>query len=155
MRRPRQAVRGPRSRWTPVYQHGWVVGWSAVIGALLTGFDGVERRAGHGGGRDLVDFERGGEVGVDEADVDADEVDVQLSAGCVELGAQRGCRAGDSRVVDDELDVAEFPRDGRDPVGVGDVAGRRRRPTMPRSSATSRTSSGCWKATRLRAAARR
>jgi hypothetical protein len=37
----------------------------------LAGFDGVERRCGHGGGRDLVDLERGGEVGVDEAGVDA------------------------------------------------------------------------------------
>ena len=37
----------------------------------LAGFDGIERR---GGGRDLVEVECGGEVGVDEADVDADDV---------------------------------------------------------------------------------
>ena len=51
----------------------------------LPGLDGVERRAGDGGGRDLVDFEPGGEVGVDEADVDADEVGALV----LELNARR------------------------------------------------------------------
>ena len=40
----------------------------------LPGLDGVERGGGDGGRRDLVDVERGREVGVDEADVDADDV---------------------------------------------------------------------------------
>src|SRR5829696_2407361 len=40
----------------------------------LAGLDGVERGGGHGGRLDLVAVERGGEVRVDEADVDGDDV---------------------------------------------------------------------------------
>ena len=43
-------------------------------GLGLTGLDGIERRSRHGGRCDLVDVERGGEVGVDEADMDADDL---------------------------------------------------------------------------------
>ena len=65
----------------------------------LTGLDGVERGGSHGGGRDLVDVESGGEVGVDEPDVDADDVRalvLELDAGGVGEVLRCGlrCRVG-------------------------------------------------------------
>ena len=57
---------------------------SSTTASGSPGLERVERRVGDGGGRDLVDVERGGEVGVDEADVHADD----LRALALELDAR-------------------------------------------------------------------
>src|SRR5436190_1851536 len=54
-------------------------------GLGLTSLDGIERRSRDGGRCDLVDVECGGEVGVDIADMDADD----LCALTLELDACR------------------------------------------------------------------